>query len=39
VLILEDGRIREHGARAALAADPTSYFHRLLQTGMAEMLA
>jgi ATP-binding cassette subfamily B protein/ATP-binding cassette subfamily C protein len=39
VLILEDGHIREHGARAALAADPTSYFHHLLQTGMAEVLA
>ncbi|MFP4396333.1 MAG: ATP-binding cassette domain-containing protein, partial [Anaerolineales bacterium] len=38
VLILEEGRIREHGPRAALAADPTSYFHHLLQTGMEEVL-
>ena len=39
VLILEDGRIRETGDRALLAADPTSYFHHLLQTGMEEVLA
>ena len=38
VLILEEGRIREHGPRAALAADTTSYFHHLLQTGMEEVL-
>ena len=39
VIILEDGRIREMGDRAQLAADTTSYFHHLLQTGMEEVLA
>lgn len=39
VLILEAGQIREMGDRAQLADDPTSYFHHLLQTGMAEVLA
>ena len=39
ILILEDGRIREQGDRARLAADPTSYFHHLLQTGMQDVLA
>ena len=29
----------EHGARAALAADPCSRFHHLLQTGLEEALA
>ncbi len=33
ILILEDGRIAEHGARAALAADPRSRFSQLLRTG------
>ncbi len=39
ILILEDGHILEHGARAGLAADPTARFHQLLQTGLAEVLA
>ncbi len=39
VLILEDGRVVEFGERAALAADPTSRFARLLETGMEEVLA
>jgi ABC-type multidrug transport system fused ATPase/permease subunit len=39
VMILENGRIVEHGARAELAADPMSNFYHLLQTGMEEMLA
>ena len=30
VLVLEDGRIREHGPRAALALDPGSRLHALL---------
>jgi ATP-binding cassette subfamily B protein len=38
-MILENGRIREHGARRALADDPTSHFYHLLQTGMQEALA
>jgi ATP-binding cassette, subfamily B, bacterial len=32
ILILEDGRIREHGPRERLAADPRSRFSELLRT-------
>ena len=39
ILILEDGRVREFGPRAALAADPGSRFYALLQTGLEEVLA
>ncbi|MGC9522815.1 MAG: ABC transporter ATP-binding protein, partial [Anaerolineae bacterium] len=39
ILILEDGCIREHGPCAELAADPESYFHHFLQTGMQDVLA
>jgi ATP-binding cassette, subfamily B, bacterial len=39
ILILEQGRILEQGARAQLAADPGSRFAQLLQTGLAEVLA
>jgi ABC-type multidrug transport system fused ATPase/permease subunit len=39
VLILEDGQILEHGERTALASDPGSRFHHLLQTGLQEVLA
>lgn len=39
ILILEDGRIVEAGPRAVLAADPSSHFYRLLQTGLEEALA
>jgi ATP-binding cassette subfamily B protein len=39
ILILEDGRIVEHGARVTLAADPTSRFAQLLQSGLEEVLA
>jgi ATP-binding cassette, subfamily B, bacterial len=38
IAILEGGSVVEHGKRAALAADPGSFFHRLLQTGLEEML-
>jgi ABC-type multidrug transport system fused ATPase/permease subunit len=38
ILILEDGRILEHGERARLAADPASRFYHLLETGMEEVL-
>lgn len=38
ILILEGGRVLEAGDRAALAADPSSHFHRLLQTGLEEVL-
>jgi len=39
ILILEDGRIREHGPRARLAGDPSSRFAQLLHAGMEEALA
>jgi ABC-type multidrug transport system fused ATPase/permease subunit len=39
VLILEDGRVAEHGRRADLAGDPDSRFARLLRAGMREELA
>jgi len=38
ILILEGGRVVEHGPRAALAADPGSRFYQLLQTGLEEVL-
>jgi ABC-type multidrug transport system fused ATPase/permease subunit len=39
ILILEQGRVAEHGPRARLAADPDSRFARLLAAGMEEVLA
>jgi ATP-binding cassette subfamily B protein/ATP-binding cassette subfamily C protein len=39
ILILERGRIVEHGSRQELAADPASRFYHLLQTGLEEALA
>lgn len=39
ILILEDGHVVEHGARAALAADGASRFARLLRSGLEEVLA
>jgi ATP-binding cassette subfamily B protein/ATP-binding cassette subfamily C protein len=39
ILILEQGRVLEHGARSQLAANPDSHFHRLLQVGLEEVLA
>ena len=38
ICIVEEGRIVEFGARAALVADPRSRFSRLLETGMEEVL-
>jgi ATP-binding cassette subfamily B protein len=38
IMILEEGHIREYGARTELAADPSSRFYSLLQTGMEEVL-
>jgi ATP-binding cassette, subfamily B, bacterial len=38
ILILQEGQIREFGPRNQLAADPTSRFAQLLQTGMEEVL-
>ena len=39
IMIIEDGRICEHGPREALASDPSSRFSSLLQTGLEEALA
>ena len=39
ILILEDGRVIEHGVRQELADDPQSRFSQLLATGMEEVLA
>ncbi|MCA9933790.1 MAG: ABC transporter ATP-binding protein, partial [Anaerolineales bacterium] len=38
ILILQNGGIVEHGRRTDLAANPTSRFSQLLQTGMEEAL-
>jgi ABC-type multidrug transport system fused ATPase/permease subunit len=37
ILVLEDGRVREHGPRATLAADPSSRFADLLRVATAEV--
>ncbi len=37
ILVLEDGRVREHGPRLALAADPTSRFAGLLRVAAEEV--
>jgi ABC-type multidrug transport system fused ATPase/permease subunit len=39
ILILEAGRVEEHGQRPELASDPDSRFAQLLRTGMEEVLA
>ena len=39
IMILESGRIREHGDYQQLVHDPDSRFYSLLQTGLEEMLA
>jgi len=39
ILLLEDGRIVEHGPRVALAADPASRFSELLRTGLEAVVA
>ncbi|MGE5579439.1 MAG: ABC transporter ATP-binding protein [Bacillota bacterium] len=38
ILILEGGRIVEHGRRVDLVADPSSRYSRLLHTGIEEVL-
>ncbi len=38
IMILEQGRVREHGPRAVLARNPESRFAQLLQTGLEEVL-
>lgn len=37
ILVLEDGRVREHGPRLALAADPASRFAGLLRVATEEV--
>ena len=39
IMILEDGRIVEHGDRQVLADDTGTRFHQLLRTGMEDLLA
>jgi ATP-binding cassette subfamily B protein len=39
IMILDDGKISEYGNRQQLAADPSSRFSHLLQTGLEEVLA
>jgi ATP-binding cassette subfamily B protein len=39
IMILEHGEVVEFGQRITLAAAPNSHFHRLLQTGMEDVLA
>jgi ATP-binding cassette subfamily B protein len=38
IMILEHGRIVEHGDRTVLATDETTRFHQLLETGLEEVL-
>ena len=38
IMVLENGRVLEHGQRELLEHDPGSHFHRLLQTGLEEVL-
>lgn len=39
IMILQEGEAIEHGARVTLAADPSSHFAHLLETGLEEVLA
>lgn len=39
VLIIDSGRVQEHGERAALEADGSSRFRELLRSGLEEVLA
>ena len=39
IVILENGKVVEAGERGNLASDPNTRFHRLLQTGLEEVLA
>jgi ATP-binding cassette, subfamily B, bacterial len=38
IMLLERGRLLEHGPRAELAADPDSRFHQLLRVGLEDVL-
>jgi ATP-binding cassette subfamily B protein len=39
IVLIEDGRVVEHGPRTALAADPASRFSELLRTGLEPVVA
>ena len=39
IMIIEGGRVQEHGQRAGLAADASSRFAGLLRTGLEEVMA
>ena len=39
IMILDRGTVSEYGDRQRLAADPSSRFYQLLQTGLEEVLA
>jgi ABC-type multidrug transport system fused ATPase/permease subunit len=39
IVVLEDGRVVEHGPRESLAADPSSRFAQLLRTGLKQVPA
>jgi ATP-binding cassette subfamily B protein len=38
IMILDSGQVCEHGNRQQLAADPSSRFYQLLQTGLEDVL-
>ncbi|HXI15450.1 MAG TPA: ABC transporter ATP-binding protein, partial [Chloroflexota bacterium] len=38
ILVLDNGRVLEHGERMVLAANPDSRYAQLLKTGLAEVL-
>lgn len=39
IMIMENGRVQEHGRREALVRDPASRFSQLLRTGLEEAIA
>ena len=39
ILILDEGRVHEHGPRRDLEKDPNSRFSELLRTGLTEVLS
>lgn len=39
IMIIDGGKVAEHGDRVALLSDPTSRFYRLRQAGLEELLA
>ena len=39
IVVIDNGRLLEHGERDALVGDPSSHYSRLLKTGLEEALA